>query len=64
MQTLPKFIAVNRQTGERWVPESGTQQYLAVTQEGKLVVITDNLHSYVTPLDTTQWKLKCLKQEK
>lgn len=45
-----KFYAVNKYTGEKWVPQYGRHQYLVLYDSGKLAVVTENHYCYVEPL--------------
>ena len=56
-----KFYAVNRETGERWKPDSNSMadhQYLVMYDSGYLAVVSEyNWEgSLIAPLDTKVWK--------
>lgn len=54
-----KFYAVNRETGERWVPEKRgyyTKQYLVMYDSGFLAVVTEHEDgANIIALDPKKW---------
>lgn len=56
-----KIFATHRETGEKWVPleEDGVTQYLVLSDQGFLLVVTDDPYMYSTSikrLDGKIWK--------
>lgn len=54
-----KFYAVDRETGERWVPKklsNYSKQYLVMYDSGYLAVVTEHEEgSYIISLDPKKW---------
>jgi len=54
-----KFYAVNRETGERWKPDTSgfyDKQYLVMYDSGYLAVVSQEFYTHIEPLDTKIWK--------
>lgn len=44
------FWAEHKETGERWRPEPGENQYLVLYDSGYAAVVTGDFHTYISPL--------------